>query len=91
MIIKFIAGLHEVKTMKDGGGRIVFEFGNDSIDAIVQLQKTHSSGELLYALALVPVNQKTTKEETDEFLFEEPELEPGKRLKAGKGEKSKQR
>lgn len=73
--------------MKDGGGRIALEFGNDAIDAVVQIQKLHSAGEQLFALAIVPITNETSRDEIDEFKFEDPFAESSQKTAKSHGKK----
>lgn len=53
--IKMIVQLYEVKSRKDGGGRLVLEFGAESMAAATDLMKINANQESLFALALMPV------------------------------------
>lgn len=53
-VIRLTAQLERVVTTKDGGGKITFEFGADSLEAIKQIMTAHGTGEVNFAIALVP-------------------------------------
>jgi hypothetical protein len=55
--LQIIAQLYEVKTKRDGGGRLVLDFGVDSLPDILELQKMNASGDVNLAIAIVPYGQ----------------------------------
>jgi hypothetical protein len=59
--VKLTLQLNNVKTAKDGGGRITFDFGLDSLNEIHRLQKINGAGELNFMVVLVPVSQSQEK------------------------------
>lgn len=56
--IKLIAQLYSVRTTKDGGSKVTFEVGYDSINAILELQKLNATGEINLAIAIIPYDDK---------------------------------
>lgn len=57
-ISKFTAQLNQVRTTKDGGGRIVFDFGLDALTEIQKIQSWNGTGGMSFALAVVPYKDK---------------------------------
>lgn len=56
--IQFTAQLYSVRTTKDGGGRLTFEFGADAISAIQEIMTLNSRGEVNFAIACVEYGEK---------------------------------
>lgn len=52
--IQLTAQLYRIISNADGGGRLIFDFGHDSMEAIQELFRMHGSGEVNFALAIVP-------------------------------------
>ena len=52
--IKIIAQLNSVRTTNDGGGRLVLEFGRDSLEGILELQRLNASNQISLAIAIIP-------------------------------------
>lgn len=57
--IKMIVQLFDIKTRRDGGGRIQLEFGADSMMQVAELMKLNALGDTNLAIALVPVGAQT--------------------------------
>lgn len=55
--IQFVAQLNSIKTSKDGGGKIILEFGFDSMEAVLELQRLNGEGEINLAIAVVPFEE----------------------------------
>jgi hypothetical protein len=53
--VKLIVQLDTIRTTKDGGGKITFEFGADALEEIHKLQILNGSGDTNLALAIVPM------------------------------------
>lgn len=73
--IQITAQLYEVKTKRDGGGRLVLDFGVDSLQDILELQRLNAQGDVNLAIAIVPygMDPKFTEKvdpETGEVTFE---------------------
>lgn len=59
--VKIIAQLHSVRTTSDGGGKITLEFGYDSLEGVLELQRLNSQGQTSLALAIVPFDNQIDK------------------------------
>lgn len=68
VLIQMTAQLYDVRTRKDGGGRIQLDFGADSIEAVMAIQRLNSIGDTSFAIALVPIHQN---ESFDVGIFSE--------------------
>lgn len=53
-VIKLIVQLFRVTTNRDGGTRIQFDCGAESLEAIQRIQTLNSQGDVNLALAIVP-------------------------------------
>ena len=53
--ITFTAQLFDIKTRRDGGGRVQLEFGAESMQAIAELMALNATGETNLGVAIVPV------------------------------------
>lgn len=81
--LTFVGHLWKVETRRDGGGRIIFDFGADALPAILEIQKMNSYGETLFGIAAVPYrNEQAAKDsgervdpETGEILFDHGHLD----------------
>lgn len=81
--ITFVAQLYDLKTRRDGGGRIQLDFGADAMPAIVQLLGLNASGDTNLGIAIVPYrNEQAAKDsgervdpETGEILFDHGHLD----------------
>ena len=51
----FFATIHQITSRRDGGGRIVLEFGSDALDEIQWAQKIASLKSYGFQIAMVPV------------------------------------
>ena len=56
IISKFVAQLGSVRTDKDGGGKIVLEFGHDALKDVQKLQEWNGVGEVNFAIAITPLD-----------------------------------
>lgn len=52
--ITFVGQLWKVETRRDGGGRLILDFGADALGAILELQKLNAIGETSLGIAIVP-------------------------------------
>lgn len=52
--IKLICQLDRVTTTKDGGSKIVFVCGAESLSAIQKIQNANAVGDISFAIAAVP-------------------------------------
>ncbi len=53
MAASFKGALYDVRTKRDGGGRISIDFGADSLEAVQFIQKLASMGECNFEVAMV--------------------------------------
>lgn len=67
-VINFVAQLWKVETRRDGGGRIILDFGADALPAILEIQKLNAVGETSIALACVPYRNDQTAKHNDESV-----------------------
>jgi hypothetical protein len=51
----FTAQLYDVRTKKDGGGRIQIDFGADALEEIQKIQKANGTGGINFEVAMVPI------------------------------------
>lgn len=65
--IQFFAQLFDIKTRRDGGGRLQLEFGADAMHAIVKLMSLNASGHTNLALAIVPVTGSGDNKQTERY------------------------
>lgn len=54
-IAKFTVQFDSCRLTKDGGGKITFEFGADSLAAIQQIQTWHNEQPSNFAIAIKPL------------------------------------
>lgn len=54
---KFIAQIYSVTSRKDGGGKIILEFGADALEQVQKIQRWNSLQGMNIAIAAVPYNQ----------------------------------
>ncbi len=67
---KIVVQLNSIKTLKDGGGKIVFEFGNESLEEIQKLQTLAGDGDINFVAVLVPFkNEVQADDEWPETTF----------------------
>jgi DNA repair ATPase RecN len=59
--VKLTLQLNNVKTAKDGGGKITFEFSLDSLNEVHRLQKINGRGEMNFMVVCVPVMHSEDK------------------------------
>ncbi len=53
--ITFTGQLFDIKTRRDGGGRVQIEFGADAMAAIAELMHLNAVGQTNLGIAIVPV------------------------------------
>lgn len=66
-VVNFIVQLCKVQTLKDGGGRISFDYGVDSIKQINQIIEWNGIGETNLAIALSPVQASEPTSRIDDY------------------------
>lgn len=54
---KAVVQLNSITTLKDGGGKITFEFGNESLEEIQKLQRLAGDGEVNFVAVFVPFKE----------------------------------
>ena len=59
-VANFVVQLFKITTDKQGGGRIQFDFGAESLDEIQKIQKANGRGGMNFALAVVPYKESYT-------------------------------
>ena len=63
----FTVQLYDIRTKKDGGGRIQLDFGAEALEEIQKVQKANGTGGINFQLALVPLpNGFISTEQPDE-------------------------
>jgi hypothetical protein len=72
--IQFAAVLYDVRTKRDGGGRIQLDFGVDALPAILELQKLNAAGDISLALAVVPYRNQQDSVQNHERVDEHGEI-----------------
>lgn len=65
------AQLYSVTTKKDGGGRIQFEFGMESLNAIHRIQKWNAQGGMNFTVVCVPTDLLSRFEEEEVLQINE--------------------
>ena len=61
----FTAQLYDVRTKRDGGGRITLDFGKDGLEAVQYIQTIASKGECSFNVVMVvepPIFNSDTSE-----------------------------
>lgn len=58
-IAQLIAQFDSCRLLKDGGGKITFEFSADSLAAIQQVQTWHNQRPVNFAIAIKPLDEQT--------------------------------
>jgi len=53
-VAQVVGQLYQVKTNKDGGGRIQFDFGYESLKEIQKIQELNGKGEQNFILVIAP-------------------------------------
>lgn len=68
----FIGQIYDIRTKKDGGGRISIDFGLDGLEEIQWAQKIGAATNCSFQIALVPLRQTmiTSTEEVDHVTGE---------------------
>jgi hypothetical protein len=56
-IAQLIVQFFSCNLSKDGGGKITFEFGSDSLEAIQTIQTWHNQRPMNFALAIKPLEE----------------------------------
>lgn len=56
-IAQLVAQFDSCRLLKDGGGKITFEFGADSLEAIQQIQTWHNQRPVNFAIAIKPLDE----------------------------------
>lgn len=69
-IVQFVAQIYDVRTKRDGGGRLQLDFGVDALPAILELQRLNAAGDINLALAIVPHGKEQYPEKDDERIDE---------------------
>lgn len=54
-IIKMTCQLYRISTDRDGGGKLILEFGSDSSMAVQELMAVSLNGDTNLAVAIVPI------------------------------------
>lgn len=65
--ITFTAQLYDIKTRRDGGGRVQLEFGADAMHAIVKLMALNASGDTNLGIAIVPIGSNSNHDESEGY------------------------
>ncbi len=65
--ITFTAQLYDIKTRRDGGGRVQLEFGADAMHAIVKLMALNASGDTNLGIAIVPISGGSNDDEPERY------------------------
>jgi len=73
-LIQFSAVLYDVRTKRDGGGRIQLDFGVDALPAILELQKLNAKGDISLALAVAPYRENQDSVQNHERIDEHGEI-----------------
>ena len=68
--------LLDIKTRRDGGGRVQFEYGAESMQAIADLMGLNASGDTVLGMALVPIGNDNQGGD-DEYSGEHVDRETG--------------
>lgn len=71
--ITFTAQLFDIKTRRDGGGRVQLEFGADAMHAIVKLMALNASGDTNLGIAVVPIGSGNNEQAKDDRESVDPE------------------
>ncbi len=56
-IAQLIAQFDSCRLLKDGGGKITFEFGSESLEAIQAIQTWHNQSPRNFAIAVKPLDE----------------------------------
>lgn len=64
-VAKFFATVHQITSRKDGGGRIVLEFGCDDIDDIQWAQKVAAIQNCGFMVVMAPTKGAELNKEQD--------------------------
>lgn len=65
--IKIIAVIDRVTTMKDGGGKITLEFGNDSLTHVQEMQKIAANYNKAFVMVFAPFDKSEVISDNDEI------------------------
>jgi hypothetical protein len=63
----FFATIHQITSRKDGGGRLVLEFGADALDEMQWAQKIAALKSCGFQVALVPVQAPNLSHSSEDF------------------------
>lgn len=65
----FVGQIYDIRTKRDGGGRIAIDFGADGLDDVQYAQKLASKSGCVFQVALVPIqNPVFSSASDDEFV-----------------------
>lgn len=64
-VAKIVGQLYRVSSNKDGGGRITFDYGAESIEEIHKIIRANSTEGMNFALAIVPYKGQSHQEQVD--------------------------
>jgi len=64
--IKIVAQLNNVRTLKDGGGKLTLDFSLDSLSEVQRLQRLNGMGEMNFMVVCVPMH-KSQEIKADEW------------------------
>lgn len=67
----FTGQVYDIRTKKDGGGRIQIDFGADALDEIQWAQQLATKKGCLFQVALVPLKQSMLSSDYEEEVDEE--------------------
>lgn len=64
--VDFSAVLYDVRTKRDGGGRLTLDFGRDALQEIQYVQKMASQGDVVFQIAIVALPRQVIGGPSDE-------------------------
>lgn len=70
----FVGQIYDIRTKKDGGGRISIDFGLDGLEEIQWAQKIGAATNCSFEIALVPLRQSVIHSGSDEVDHETGEI-----------------
>lgn len=73
-VANFVVQLYDVRTKKDGGGRLQLDFGVDALAEIQKLQRWNGTGGCNFALAVVPYREGRINHPEPEIDYETGEV-----------------
>lgn len=71
----FVGEIYDIRTKRDGGGRISIDFGADGLEEIQYAQKLAAQGGCVFQVALVPLKNFEHKSEGEFVPNEFGEIE----------------